>query len=65
MHRCCDLINGCQDTTPPADDIEAVVLREMDLMDKAIKEAVEKFTSMLEASRATDTGMQLEVIIKL
>ena len=33
----------------------------MEEMNKAIQNAVEKFSKMLEESRAKDTGMQLEV----
>ena len=61
FQRCCDLINECQDTSLAQDDVESIVQREMETMDRAIQDAVQKFTSMLEASRATDTGMQLEV----
>lgn len=38
-----------------------LVVREMEAMDLAIRDAVDKFTRLLENSRANDTGMQLEV----
>ena len=49
--------------TPSQEDIAMTVQREMEAMDQAISEAVEKFTNLLMESRAKDSGMQLEVCI--
>lgn len=51
----------CEDQSPALEDMAAVVQREMENMDVSIRDAVEKFTALLENSRAKDTGTQLEV----
>lgn len=51
----------CEDQSPREEDMAEVVQREMEAMDLAIRDAVDKFTRLLENSRANDTGMQLEV----
>ncbi|XP_042213875.1 huntingtin-interacting protein 1-related protein-like isoform X2 [Homarus americanus] len=61
FQRCCSLVSLCEDQSPGVEDMVSVVQREMDNMDSAIRDAVEKFTAMLENSRATDSGTQLEV----
>ncbi|KAG7177524.1 Huntington interacting protein related 1-like [Homarus americanus] len=61
MLKCCSLVSLCEDQSPGVEDMVSVVQREMDNMDSAIRDAVEKFTAMLENSRATDSGTQLEV----
>ncbi|XP_068217296.1 huntingtin-interacting protein 1-related protein-like isoform X2 [Palaemon carinicauda] len=59
--RCCRLVSLCADQTHIEEDMASVVQREMETMDAAIRDAVEKFTILLENARATDSGMQLEV----
>lgn len=59
--RCCQLVNQCEDLSPGEEDVAASVQREMEKMETAIRDAVERFTAMLENSRAKDTGTQLEV----
>nr|XP_045605659.1 huntingtin-interacting protein 1-related protein-like isoform X1 [Procambarus clarkii] len=61
FERCCSLVSLCEDQSPRIEDVASLVQREMENMDSAIRDAVEKFTAMLENSRATDTGTQLEV----
>ncbi|XP_053641344.1 huntingtin-interacting protein 1-related protein isoform X2 [Cherax quadricarinatus] len=61
FERCCSLVSLCEDHSPGIEDMASVVQREMENMDTAIRDAVEKFTAMLENSRAKDTGTQLEV----
>lgn len=60
-YRCCTLVSLCEDQSPREEDMAEVVQREMEAMDLAIRDAVDKFTRLLENSRANDTGMQLEV----
>ncbi|XP_064102440.1 huntingtin-interacting protein 1-related protein-like isoform X1 [Macrobrachium nipponense] len=59
--RCCTLVSLCVDQSPIEEDMQSVLQREMEMMDAAIRDAVDKFTTLLENARATDTGMQLEV----
>lgn len=59
--RCCQLVLQCEDHSPGEEDVAASVQREMEKMETAIRGAVERFTAMLENSRAKDTGTQLEV----
>lgn len=59
--RCCQLVRQCEDHSPGEEDVAASVQREMEKMETAIRGAVERFTAMLENSRAKDTGTQLEV----
>ena len=54
-------MSQCEDRSPGEEDVAVSVHREMEKMDTAIREAVERFTAMLEDSRARDTGTQLEV----
>ena len=54
-------MSQCEDRSPGEEDVAMAVEREMDKMESAIKDAVERFTAMLENSRAKDTGTQLEV----
>ncbi|XP_050731133.1 huntingtin-interacting protein 1-related protein-like isoform X4 [Eriocheir sinensis] len=61
FERCCQLVNQCEDRSPGEEDVAASVQREMDKMETAIRDAVERFTAMLENSRAKDTGTQLEI----
>ncbi|MPC17687.1 Huntingtin-interacting protein 1 [Portunus trituberculatus] len=61
ISRCCLLVSQCEDRSPGEEDVALTVEREMDKMETAIKDAVERFTAMLENSRAKDTGTQLEV----
>ncbi|XP_037775858.1 huntingtin-interacting protein 1-like [Penaeus monodon] len=61
FERCCTLVSLCEDQSPREEDMAEVVQREMEAMDLAIRDAVDKFTRLLENSRANDTGMQLEV----
>ncbi|KAK8402517.1 hypothetical protein O3P69_000738 [Scylla paramamosain] len=61
FERCCLLVSQCEDRSPGEEDVALAVEREMDKMETAIKDAVERFTAMLENSRAKDTGTQLEV----
>ncbi|KAK7083910.1 Huntingtin-interacting protein 1-related protein [Halocaridina rubra] len=61
--RCCALVTLCEDRSPVEEDVASIVQREMESMDAAIRDAVLKFTALLENARAKDTGMQLEVRI--
>ncbi|XP_076029660.1 huntingtin interacting protein 1 isoform X3 [Oratosquilla oratoria] len=64
FQRCCSLVLGCEAIGAGEEDVAIVVQREMEAMDKAIQDAVERFVAMLEATRAHDSGMQLEVMLK-
>ncbi|KAB7503489.1 Huntington interacting protein related 1 [Armadillidium nasatum] len=61
FQRCCDLVISCEDLSPTQEDMAGIIEREMSDMDNAIREAVDKFSRLLEESRAKDTGIQLEV----
>lgn len=61
FESCCSLVSLCEDQSPALEDMAAVVHREMENMELSIRDAVEKFTALLENSRAKDTGTQLEV----
>ncbi|RXG55852.1 Huntington interacting protein related 1 [Armadillidium vulgare] len=61
FQRCCDLVISCEDLSPTQEDMAGIIQREMSDMDNAIREAVDKFSRLLEESRAKDTGIQLEV----
>lgn len=61
FNRCCTLVSLCEDRNPVEEDMATVVQREMETMDASIRDAVDKFTALLENARAKDTGMQLEV----
>lgn len=54
-------MSQCEDRSPGEEDVAEAVHREMEKMESAIRDAVERFTAMLEDSRARDTGTQLEV----
>ncbi|CAL4118587.1 unnamed protein product, partial [Meganyctiphanes norvegica] len=61
FERCCELVRNCEDQSPSREDVAEALSREMEAMNEAIMQAVERFTSMLEDTRAKDSGIQLEV----